>query len=86
MATRRHQPARTCVACREEGGKRELVRFVWGADGMVALDLTGRAPGRGAYLHGSRECVELARKRKAIERALGASVPAELWGTLPLSL
>ena len=71
-------PLRTCVACRAEGGKRELVRFVRAPDGRVTLDRTGRAAGRGAYLHATAECFELARKRQALDRALGATVPPEV--------
>lgn len=72
-------PARTCVACREEGGKRELIRFVRGPDGLIMLDRTGRASGRGAYLHASAECLGQARKRKALDRALGAVVGPAVW-------
>ena len=53
-----------------------------GADGLVALDRTGRAPGRGAYLHATVDCVEAARKRRGLERALSASVAPVLWTTL----
>ena len=66
------------MACREEAGKRELVRFVRGPDGSVAVDRTGKAPGRGAYLHATTECFELARKRKTLDRALGSPVPPEV--------
>ena len=45
----------------------------------MEVDRQGRKPGRGAYLHPSSDCVELARKRRALERALGVPVPAELW-------
>jgi len=74
-----HQPVRTCVACRQEGGKRDLIRIVRRPDGVATVDRTGRAPGRGAYLHASPECIELARKRRALERALGANIPPEVW-------
>ncbi|HKW72774.1 MAG TPA: YlxR family protein [Candidatus Dormibacteraeota bacterium] len=77
--TAKHHPVRTCVTCRQEAGKRELVRLVRRPDGSVELDPTGKKPGRGAYVHASAECVEGARKRRLIERALGAPVPAELW-------
>jgi hypothetical protein len=73
---------RTCVACRQEGGKRDLVRVVRSPGGGVALDPTGRAPGRGAYLHASPECVEMARKKRALDRALGAIVQPEVWSEL----
>jgi predicted RNA-binding protein YlxR (DUF448 family) len=63
MATRGHKPVRTCVACREEGLKADLVRLVRSPDGLLVVDPTGRAPGRGAYLHRDAACAELARKR-----------------------
>ena len=66
------------MACREEAGKRELVRFVRRPDGSVGVDKTGKAPGRGAYLHATEECFAIARKRKALDRALGSPVPAEV--------
>jgi predicted RNA-binding protein YlxR (DUF448 family) len=72
-------PVRTCVACREEAGKRELIRVVRRPEGGVVLDKTGREPGRGAYLHNTAECIELARKRHALDRALRVSVEPEVW-------
>ena len=86
MKHRRHRPVRTCVACRREAGKAELVRLVRRPDGSIELDLTGRRPGRGAYLHAAAECVEAARKRRALERALGAPVPPEVWAQVSNSL
>jgi predicted RNA-binding protein YlxR (DUF448 family) len=65
-----HEPARTCVACRMQAGKRSLVRFTRSAEGVIAEDPTGRAPGRGAYLHDDPECRALALKKRSLERAL----------------
>ena len=79
MPNPRRDPIRTCVACRQEAGKRTLVRVVRDANGQAALDSTGRAPGRGAYLHRDPACVEIARKKKALDRALGATVGTEVW-------
>ncbi len=73
---------RTCVACRQEAGKGHLVRVVRKADGSAAIDLTGRAQGRGAYLHRDPSCIEIARKKKAFDRALKATVSAEVWAEL----
>jgi len=73
---------RTCVACRQEAGKRALVRVVRSQSGGAALDLSGHAPGRGAYLHRDPACVEIARKRKALDRALKATVGPEVWAEL----
>jgi predicted RNA-binding protein YlxR (DUF448 family) len=82
MATRRHEPVRTCVACRQEAGKGSLVRLVRKADGGAAIDTTGRAQGRGAYLHRDPTCIEIARKKKGLDRALKAVVSAEVWAEL----
>jgi uncharacterized protein len=82
MPPRRREPVRTCVACRQEAGKGTLVRVVRGDDGHAAVDATGRAHGRGAYLHRDPNCLEIARKKKALDRALKATVSAELWAEL----
>ena len=74
----RHYPTRTCVACRTERQKRELVRVVRGPDGTVTLDRTGKAAGRGAYLCADGSCWSNALKKKSIERALSVALPAEL--------
>ncbi|MGI6741481.1 MAG: YlxR family protein [Brevefilum sp.] len=51
----KHIPRRTCVGCREVLPKRSLIRIVRGEKG-VTVDLTGKAHGRGAYLHDLPEC------------------------------
>jgi len=53
------------------------MRFVRGAAGEIVEDPTGRAPGRGAYLHDDPGCRELAAKRRSLERALRASNSAK---------
>ncbi len=74
----RRQPRRTCVACRTERDKRELVRVVRTPTGAVTFDTTGRLAGRGAYLCADGSCWALASKRSALERALGVALPAEV--------
>ena len=60
---------RTCVGCRARAAKSDLLRVV-AVDGEVVVDPTSRRPGRGAYLHPSKDCLEQARRRRAIPRAL----------------
>jgi len=81
MPKTRHEPRRTCVACRQEGTKDELIRLVRAGD-AVAMDPTGRAVGRGAYLHRRAECIEDARKKGGLRRALKATLPHALWADL----
>ena len=57
----KHVPQRTCIGCRTVLAKRELVRLVRTAEG-VQVDNTGKAAGRGAYVHNIRSCWEQALK------------------------
>ena len=74
-----HEPIRTCVACRQEAGKQGLIRLHRGPDGAIALDQSAQGGGRGAYLHADGACLEVARKRRSLERALKGSAPQNLW-------
>ena len=82
MAKPRREPVRTCVACRQEAGKGALVRIVRSAGGGASVDRSGRAAGRGAYLHADAACIDIARKRKALERSLNTTVGPEVWSEL----
>ncbi len=62
-------PMRMCVGCREMKPKRELMRVVRSPEGSVAIDPTGRKPGRGAYVCFSAECLKKAIRQKQLERA-----------------
>jgi len=57
----KHIPQRTCVGCREVNAKRTLIRLVRTESG-VQIDPTGKAAGRGAYLHDQRSCWQKALK------------------------
>lgn len=72
----RHVPQRTCIACRKTGDKRELVRLVRRSDGRVDVDLTGKEPGRGAYLCSRRSCWEVALRKDRVRHALGTRLDA----------
>ena len=67
-------PMRQCLGCREMKPKRELVRVVRSPQGEISIDLRGKAPGRGAYVCGQIECRRKAKKSRALERALEATI------------
>ena len=67
----RHGPIRTCIGCRQRRPQADLLRCVLDAEGAVQISRT--ASGRGAWLCGPA-CVELARRKKAFERAWRTSV------------
>lgn len=74
MLKKRKIPMRMCVGCREMKPKAELMRVVKPQDGDCAIDRTGKAPGRGAYVCESAECLKKAQKTKALERTLEAKI------------
>jgi predicted RNA-binding protein YlxR (DUF448 family) len=63
------EPVRSCVGCRRRAGKSELLRLTV-VDGRVVVDRMQRRPGRGAYLHRSKDCLETAVGKRALPRAL----------------
>lgn len=67
-------PMRMCVGCREMKPKRELLRVVRSPEGVVSIDVTGRKPGRGAYVCRSAECLKTALKQKQLERAFACAL------------
>ena len=79
-------PLRQCLGCREMKPKKELVRVVRSPEGVISLDLKGKAPGRGAYICPDKACLERARKSKALSRAFDQSVPDEVYAALAENL
>lgn len=75
-------PQRQCVGCRTMKDKKELIRVVRSAEGDISLDITGKKPGRGAYLCPDGECLKKARKSRALERAFDMAIPPEVYDAL----
>ena len=75
-------PMRMCVGCREMHEKRELIRIVKSAEGMVSIDMRGKAPGRGAYICRKSDCLERAMKSRALERALEHRIEPDVYERL----
>ena len=83
-------PMRMCAGCGEMKPKKELVRVVKAPDqkdenglvveqGGVSLDLSGRKPGRGAYVCKNSTCLKAARKARRFEKAFSCQIPAEVY-------
>jgi predicted RNA-binding protein YlxR (DUF448 family) len=74
---------RRCVACRRLEDRRGLWRVIRLAEGGLALD---RGMGRSAYLCPTGDCLEEARRRRRLQRALRCPVPDSLLSTLAVRL
>lgn len=80
------QPMRTCVGCGESKSKRELIRVALSPEGIISIDKTGKAPGRGAYICPSMDCLQAAYKGKKLERSLKHGVSKDVYETLQQDL
>lgn len=78
----RKVPLRMCTGCGEHKPKRELVRVVKSPQNEISLDLTGKKPGRGAYICPSAECLAKARKAKRLERAFSCQIPDAVYAAM----
>ena len=61
-------PVRSCIVCRIKKAQNELLRI--GIDQEENKSYLGKGNGRGVYLCFSNNCLEQAKKRKNISRAL----------------
>ena len=78
----RQIPMRMCVGCREMKEKRELLRIVKSAEGQISFDRVGKAPGRGAYICRSEECLTKAVRQRQLERALETKIDEAVYQQL----
>lgn len=75
-------PLRKCLGCCEMKDKRTLVRIVRSKEGVISVDLTGKMPGRGAYICRDESCLNMAVKAKRLERAFSAKIEPEIYDRL----
>ena len=75
------QPTRTCIACKQQNDKKNLLRIVKTEDGAV-LDKTGRSNGRGAYICNDIKCIEKCIKSKALNRAFSTNIQPNVYEKL----
>jgi hypothetical protein len=79
-------PMRKCVVTQERFPKKELIRIVRTPEDTIEIDVKGKRNGHGAYIQKSIETLEKAKKNKALERALEAPVPQEIYDELEAML
>lgn len=75
-------PLRKCLGCGESKEKRQLLRVVKNKDGVIAVDLTGKLAGRGAYICRRVACFDAARKSRRLEKAFSGQIPEPIYDDL----
>lgn len=72
-------PMRMCLGCGEMKPKKELIRAVKSPEGEISLDFKGKAPGRGAYICRSAQCLEKARKARRFEKSFSCRIDESVY-------
>ena len=79
MSKKKNIPMRMCIACREMKPKSTMTRVVKNSDGEIRLDATGKAPGRGAYICDSEECLKKLNGKKLLHKAFSSDVSLDVY-------
>lgn len=69
-------PMRRCVGCMESKPKKDLVRIAF-YEGQINIDPVGKAKGRGVYLCLDIECMEKAKRKRALQRSFETDISEE---------
>lgn len=75
-------PLRKCVITNEQYPKSEMFRVVRTQDGEIVVDLTGKVRGHGAYVCKDKKVIDLAEKKRTLDRALEKQVPSKIYEQL----
>ena len=73
-----HIPERMCIACRSMKPKHELFRVVKNGDNVI-MDISQKLEGRGAYICKNENCVNAAKKRRALSRHFKTAIGDEFY-------
>lgn len=77
----KHVPIRTCICCRKEFPKPNLIRIVKYGD-KISVDGSGKEAGRGAYFCASDACKAKLIKTKCLDKAFRQKVSDEVYTEL----
>jgi len=75
-------PMRTCVVTHEKCEKKDLLRVVRNNEGIVFVDDTLKANGRGAYLKKDASVIEKAKKTKILDKTLEVEIGDNIYDEL----
>lgn|GEM_PF-696717 len=75
---KKDEVVRMCCVCRQRKAKSELIKIVKNKDGKFSI-AEGYAEGRGAYICKDKNCIEIAIKKRALNRSFKCEVNKEIY-------
>ena len=82
MKDQKKSPERMCLGCRTTHLKKDMIRGVRSPDNVYSVDMTGKSPGRGAYICRNEECFRRAEREHGFERAFKSKMEAAIYEAL----
>ena len=82
MPKQRKIPLRQCIACRELKEKIAMLRVVKNADGMIFIDFSGKAAGRGAYICDNPDCIKKLKAKRLIDKTFSCRVDDKVYASI----
>lgn len=79
LVKERKIPLRKCVVTNEQHPKKEMYRIVRTPENKVVIDLVGKEKGHGAYISKTKEAIQIAKKKKILNKYLEIEVPDEVF-------
>ena len=71
-----------CISTREIKDIKDLFRVVKTPSGNILIEEDKHLPGRGAYISRNIDAINIARKKKLLNRALRCNVPESIYDEL----
>jgi len=76
------KPERTCIVCKTQKEKKDLLRIVKSKEGTIEVDLTGKKNGRGAYICKNEDCLNKLIKTKKLEKVFENEIDNNLYESI----
>lgn len=73
---------RLCSVCKVKKDKSELIRILKSKDDLYIINPDNKTFGRSAYICIDSNCIERAKKMKALDRSFKHAVPKEVYDNL----
>ena len=73
---------RTCISTREIKNIKDLIRVVKTPSGNILIQKDKHIEGRGAYISKNIEAINIAKKKKLLNRALKSEIDEEIYEQL----
>ena len=82
MPKQKKIPLRQCIVCRELKEKKAMIRVVKNSDGMIFLDFSGKAAGRGAYVCDNPECIKKLKAKRMLDKTFSCRVDDKVYASI----